>query len=142
MTQLTEVWLQGNSFSGPLPDFSLNTMLQNFSVRDNQITGPVPQSLTNLASLRVVNLTNNLLQGPVPEFEPSVAVDMINGTNSFCLSDTGNCDPRVSTLLSVAQSVGYPGGSLGVGKGTILARSGWGSVVLPMETSLLSIFRK
>lgn len=109
MTQLTEVWLQGNSFSGPLPDFSLNTVLQNFSVRDNQITGPVPQSLTNLASLRVVNLTNNLLQGPVPEFGPSVAVDMINGTNSFCLSDTGaDCDPRVSTLLSVAQSVGYP----------------------------------
>lgn len=117
MTQLTEVWLQGNSFSGPLPDFSLNTMLQNFSVRDNQITGPVPQSLTNLASLRVVNLTNNLLQGPVPEFEPSVAVDMINGTNSFCLNTGANCDPRVSTLLSVAQSVGYPVAFAGSWKG-------------------------
>ncbi|KAF5939384.1 hypothetical protein HYC85_023643 [Camellia sinensis] len=30
MTQLTEVWLQSNSFSGPLPDLSGLTMLQKF----------------------------------------------------------------------------------------------------------------
>ncbi|XP_058182775.1 receptor protein kinase TMK1-like [Rhododendron vialii] len=108
MTYLTEAWLHGNSFTGPLPDFSLTTMLQNLSVRDNQITGPVPETLTSLASLRVVNLTNNLLQGPSPRFGPSVAVD-IRGTNSFCLDEAGvGCDPRVDALLSVAQAVGYP----------------------------------
>ncbi|KAL6970046.1 mitogen activated protein kinase [Sarracenia purpurea var. burkii] len=109
MTQLTQVWLHTNSFSGPLPDFSLLTGLQNFSVRDNGITGPVPASFATLPSLRVVNLTNNLLQGPTPKFDSSVAVDMIAGTNRFCLSDPGvTCDPRVNTLLSIAQSVGYP----------------------------------
>ncbi|THG22700.1 hypothetical protein TEA_011567 [Camellia sinensis var. sinensis] len=109
MTQLTEVWLQSNSFSGPLPDLSGLTMLQNFSVRDCAVTGPVPDSFVNLPSLRVVNLTNNQLQGPTPKFPPSVGVDLIPGTNSFCLSDPGvPCDPRVNTLLLTAQSVGYP----------------------------------
>ncbi|KAL7163335.1 hypothetical protein ACSBR2_039433 [Camellia fascicularis] len=109
MTQLTEVWLQSNSFSGPLPDLSGLTMLQNFSVRDSAVTGPVPDSFVNLPSLRVVNLTNNQLQGPTPKFPPSVGVDLIPGTNSFCLSDPGVlCDRRVNTLLLTAQAVGYP----------------------------------
>ncbi|KAA8532433.1 hypothetical protein F0562_032466 [Nyssa sinensis] len=109
MTQLTEVWLQSNSFSGPLPDFSGLNQLQNLSLRDNILTGPVPASLVNLPSLNTVNLTNNMLQGPTPNFSSSVAVDMVAGTNSFCLSVPGvACDPRVNTLLSIAQSVGYP----------------------------------
>ncbi|CAI9756979.1 unnamed protein product [Fraxinus pennsylvanica] len=43
MTFLKEVWLHGNGFSGPLPDFS---GLKNMeSLRDNSFTGPVPLSL-------------------------------------------------------------------------------------------------
>ncbi|CAL5396841.1 unnamed protein product [Camellia sinensis] len=109
MTQLNQVWLHSNSFSGPLPELSGLTGLQNFSVRDNRITGLVPVSLVNLPSLKVVNLTNNLFQGPTPKFHALVAVDMTIGTNSFCLSDPGvGCDSRVNTLLTIAQSVGYP----------------------------------
>ncbi|KAA8529840.1 hypothetical protein F0562_034391 [Nyssa sinensis] len=109
MTQLTEVWLQSNSFSGPLPDFSGLQQLQNLSVRDNSLTGPVPASLVDLPSLKTLNLTNNMLQGPTPKFSSSVGVDLIADTNRFCLSQPGvACDPRVNVLLSVAQSVGYP----------------------------------
>lgn len=108
MTQLTEAWLQTNLFSGPLPDFSGLNELQNLSVRDNSLTGPVPPSLIALQSLKVVNLSNNLLQGPPPKFDKSVAVDM-TGDNSFCSKNPGDsCDPRVNLLLAVAESVGYP----------------------------------
>nr|XP_043639976.1 receptor protein kinase TMK1-like [Erigeron canadensis] len=108
MTQLTQVWLHGNHFSGPLPDFSGLTELQNLSLRDNSLTGPVPESLLGLQSLKVVNLTNNLFQGPTPNFDKAVAVD-IGGINSFCLPDPGvACDDRVNKLLMVAKSVGYP----------------------------------
>ncbi|KAK4423360.1 Receptor protein kinase TMK1 [Sesamum alatum] len=108
MTQLAEVWLHGNSFSGPIPDLSALTQLQNLSLRDNALTGPVPESLVGLKSLKVVNLTNNMLQGKTPKFSGSVQVDM-SGINSFCLSDPGvECDPRVNILLNVAGDVGYP----------------------------------
>ncbi|XP_057960882.1 receptor protein kinase TMK1-like [Malania oleifera] len=108
MTMLKEVWLHSNSFSGPLPDFSGLTGLQSLSLRDNQLTGIVPPSLISLPSLKIVNLTNNLLQGEMPNFDKSVAVD-IAGTNSFCLPSAGeSCDPQVSILIDIAGSVGYP----------------------------------
>ncbi|KAG9140303.1 hypothetical protein Leryth_023933 [Lithospermum erythrorhizon] len=108
-TGLKQVWLQGNSFTGPLPDFSGFVQLEDFSVRDNSVTGPVPDSLTKVDTLKVVNLTNNLLQGPTPQFDKSVGVDMRDGANSFCLSDPGvTCDPRVNVLLDVVKYLGYP----------------------------------
>ncbi|XP_057721039.1 receptor protein kinase TMK1 [Arachis stenosperma] len=107
MTSLTQVWLHQNSFSGPLPDFSGFQNLEDLSLRDNSFTGPVPPSLQSLKSLKVVNLTNNLLQGPVPVFGSGVVVDM-SGLNSFCLTKPGNCDSRVNALLSIVRSMGYP----------------------------------
>ncbi|KAG7563259.1 Protein kinase-like domain superfamily [Arabidopsis suecica] len=109
MTSLVEVSLQGNKFSGPIPDLSGLLSLRVFNVRENQLTGVVPQSLIRLNSLTTVNLTNNLLQGPTPLFGKSVGVDIFNNTNSFCTSIAGEaCDPRVDTLVSVAESFGYP----------------------------------
>lgn len=110
MTSLTEVWLHMNQFSGPIPDLSGLTSMRNFSVRDNQLTGIVPLSLVNLPSLYIVNLTNNLLQGPTPSFDTkSVNVDMKPGSNSFCLDTPGvDCDSQVNTLLSIVESMGYP----------------------------------
>ncbi|KAG8382673.1 hypothetical protein BUALT_Bualt05G0101700 [Buddleja alternifolia] len=108
MTGLTEVWLQGNAFSGPLPDFTPLVGLQNLSLRGNGLTGPVPDSLAGLTSLRVVNLTNNMLQGKTPEFSRSVQLDMRADSNSFCLPDPGvECDSRVTNLLNVDRNLGY-----------------------------------
>lgn len=108
MTVLKEIWLHSNSFSGPLPDFSGLDGLESLSVRDNSFTGPVPLSLVNLKSLKVVNLTNNLLQGAMPLFNSSVSVDMVKDSNSFCLPEPGECDPRVNTLLSIGEAMNYP----------------------------------
>ncbi|GLT57675.1 hypothetical protein SLA2020_306300 [Shorea laevis] len=108
MTMLKEVWLHSNRFTGPLPDFSGLSDLQSLSLRDNKFTGPVPVSLVNLKSLQVVNLTNNLLQGPMPEFEKSVSVDMVKDSNSFCLPTPGDCDSKVNNLLSIVKLMDYP----------------------------------
>ncbi|XP_038874365.1 receptor protein kinase TMK1-like [Benincasa hispida] len=109
MTNLQEIWLHLNQFSGPLPDFSNLQGLVHLSLRDNQLTGIVPLSLVNLKSLMVVNLTNNMLQGPTPVFSPNVKLDMRPASNKFCLDSPGKpCDPRVNALLSVAQSMGFP----------------------------------
>lgn len=129
MTFLKELWLHSNLFSGPLPDFSGLKNLETLSLRDNLLTGPVPLSLVNLESLKVVNLTNNFLQGPIPNFNDSVSVDMSNGTNSFCLPKTGDCDLRVDLLLSIVKSMVTLESFLRIGKEITHALIGWGSLV-------------
>ncbi|RZC70233.1 hypothetical protein C5167_033352 [Papaver somniferum] len=108
MKSLSQVWLQTNKFSGPLPDFTNLSNLKELNLRDNLFTGPVPSSLTGLKSLQILSLTNNQLQGPVPEFDSSVKLDLKVETNSFCKSTPGDCDHRVNVLLSFAKSLGYP----------------------------------
>ncbi|XP_034911267.1 receptor protein kinase TMK1 isoform X2 [Populus alba] len=109
MTSLKEIWLQGNYFTGPLPDLSGLISLEDLNLRDNSLTGVVPPSLLNISTLRVVNFTNNKLQGPTPSFARTVDVDMIPGTNNFCLDNPGvPCDATVNVLLSVAKNFGYP----------------------------------
>lgn len=108
MTALTNVTLQGNNFSGPIPDFSGLVSLKSFNVRENQLTGIVPSFFTELQSLSDVALGNNLLQGPTPRFKAYIKLDM-SGLNSFCLDTPGtSCDPRVNTLLSIVEAFGYP----------------------------------
>ncbi|XP_008220934.1 PREDICTED: receptor protein kinase TMK1-like [Prunus mume] len=108
MTNLHEVWLHGNSFTGPIPDFSKLSNLASLSLRDNKFTGVVPASLVSLNSLTTVNLTNNMLQGPMPKFGDGVKVDM-TGLNSFCNDKPGSdCNPFVNILLSIVKDMGYP----------------------------------
>lgn len=103
MTSLVEFDIRGNFFSGPIPDLSGLQNLSLFNVKDKQLTGLVPPSLTVLQNLTVVNLTNNYFQGPMPLFKNSVAVDAIASASSFCQEAPGTpCDPRVHTLIYIA----------------------------------------
>ncbi|ONK65326.1 uncharacterized protein A4U43_C07F35970 [Asparagus officinalis] len=108
MGGLEELWLHSNGFSGPLPDFSNLTNLRDLQLRDNQFTGIVPQSLVSLKGLERLTLTNNLLQGPVPAFGKIKKLDFNPDTESFCKPEGGDCDPRVSSLLSIVKSFDYP----------------------------------
>ncbi|CAN1312656.1 Receptor protein kinase TMK1 [Linum perenne] len=106
MTHLIELDLQGNNFTGPIPDFS--GPLEILNLRENKLTGIVPASLTKISSLKIVNLTNNFLQGPTPKFNSSVEAD-IKEINRFCLDKAGaECDIRVNNLLSAVEGFGYP----------------------------------
>ncbi|KAL8515869.1 hypothetical protein ACS0TY_014533 [Phlomoides rotata] len=107
MTQLSQVWLHANLFSGGIPDLSNCTNLFDIQLRDNSFTGVLPPSLMNLPKLVNISLQNNRLQGPIPVF-PSTVKASIGDTNSFCSDKPGPCDPQVSTLLDVAKSLGYP----------------------------------
>ncbi|WVZ60286.1 hypothetical protein U9M48_010332 [Paspalum notatum var. saurae] len=109
MTSLEQLWLQSNAFTGPLPDFSGLDSLWDLQLRDNQLTGPVPDSLVKLKALKKVTLTNNLLQGPMPQFPADLKVDMDATSERFCSQEPGKpCDPRVSLLLEVAAGFMYP----------------------------------
>ncbi|KAJ0988932.1 hypothetical protein J5N97_007288 [Dioscorea zingiberensis] len=107
-TQLSMVWLQSNGFTGPIPDVSNLTSLLSFNVRDNDLTGVVPQSLLDCPTLTNATLSNNKLQGPFPQFtSTTVKLDVDKG-NNFCSKSPGPCDSRVMILLSIASGLGYP----------------------------------
>ncbi|KAI3472724.1 hypothetical protein Pfo_028088 [Paulownia fortunei] len=62
MTQLNEVWLHANKFSGPIPDLSACTELSDLQLR------------IMLSPLQNVALQNNKFQGPMPSFPRGVQV--------------------------------------------------------------------
>ncbi|KAL5784278.1 hypothetical protein ACOSQ2_006670 [Xanthoceras sorbifolium] len=110
MTQLRQVWLHKNQFTGPIPDLSKCESLFDLSLRDNQLTGVVPDSVISLPALVNVSLQNNKLQGPYPAFPSSVQKVSID-TNDYCLSNSQAgkpCDPQVTTMLEIAGAMGYP----------------------------------
>ncbi|CAI9762201.1 unnamed protein product [Fraxinus pennsylvanica] len=107
MTQLSQVWLHDNAFTGPIPDLSKCINLFDLQLRENQFTGLVPASLNSLPKLENITLQNNKLQGPIPEFRKGVQVTL-GTTNSFCKDTAGPCDPQVTSLLDVAGAIGYP----------------------------------
>ncbi|KAI8523302.1 hypothetical protein RHMOL_Rhmol13G0062800 [Rhododendron molle] len=107
MPELTQVWLHLNQFSGPIPDLSECTSIFDLSLRNNELTGPVPVSLTTLPKLVNVSLQNNRLQGQEPSFADGVQVSL-GTTNSFCNPSPGPCDSQVNLLLEVAGALGYP----------------------------------
>ncbi|KAM7280498.1 hypothetical protein ACFE04_007632 [Oxalis oulophora] len=108
MTALNQAWLHRNDFTGPIPDLSQCTSLTDLQLRDNQLTGIVPQTLIKLPSLLNISLANNNLQGPQPVFPSNVQKVVVDGTNNFCTKDGTPCDPQVNTLLEIAGGFGYP----------------------------------
>lgn len=107
MSQLAQVWLHANAFSGPIPDLSKCVSLFDLQLRDNQLTGVIPASLFPLPKLVNISLQNNKLQGPYPNFRNDVEVTL-GTTNRFCNTKPGPCDPQVTALLAIAGALGYP----------------------------------
>ncbi|KAH0992527.1 hypothetical protein GBA52_004010 [Prunus armeniaca] len=108
MTQLNQVWLHKNQFTGPIPDISKSETLFDLQLRDNLLTGIVPTTLMSSTAIQNVSLDNNKLQGPLHVFGSIVTKATFDGTNSFCQTKPGPCDPQVNTLLEVAGALAYP----------------------------------
>ncbi|GMN46045.1 hypothetical protein TIFTF001_015232 [Ficus carica] len=84
---LRNLYLQGNFFSGEIPEFltslpdlvRLNLALNNFS-------GEIPPSFNNLTRLRTLFLENNQLSGPIPDLKLpdlaqfNVSNNLLNGS--------------------------------------------------------------
>ncbi|KAK1563126.1 hypothetical protein Q3G72_022753 [Acer saccharum] len=66
LSKLVELWLDGNSLTGSIPDFSICPDLKIIHLENNQLTGELPSSLANLPNLRELYVQNNMLSGTVP----------------------------------------------------------------------------
>lgn len=64
---LDHIVLQGNKFTGPIPDAFLNSSyLLTLDMRDNLLSGTIPYSFDALSNLRVLLLGSNQLNGSIP----------------------------------------------------------------------------
>ncbi|CAM8973276.1 unnamed protein product [Rhodiola kirilowii] len=66
LSDLVELWLDGNSLQGPIPDFGGCTHLKIIHLENNQLTGELPSYLSNLPNLRELYVQNNMLTGKIP----------------------------------------------------------------------------
>ncbi|KAF7823189.1 receptor-like kinase TMK3 [Senna tora] len=106
MTFLTQVWLHGNQFTGTIPENIGNlTSLVDLNLNGNQISGLIPESLANM-ELKVLDLNNNRLMGPIPKFK---AANYSCKSNVFCETEPGlECAPEVTALIDFLGSLNYP----------------------------------
>lgn len=106
MVLLTQLWLHGNQFTGPIPDSIASlTSLKELNVNNNLLVGLIPPGLSTL-NLQSLDLGNNLFMGPVPKFN---AASINYKSNSFCQNVPGvDCDPSVNALLDFLRLVDYP----------------------------------
>ncbi|KAL7135266.1 hypothetical protein ABFS83_11G082200 [Erythranthe nasuta] len=66
MGRLTELWLDGNSFIGTIPNMSDLVNLKILHLENNQLTGSLPSYLGKLPYLQELYVQNNSLSGEIP----------------------------------------------------------------------------
>ncbi|XP_027922141.1 probable LRR receptor-like serine/threonine-protein kinase At1g67720 [Vigna unguiculata] len=66
MEALTELWLDGNLLSGPLPDMSKLINLKIVHLENNKLSGRLPSYLGSLPSLQALFIQNNSFSGEIP----------------------------------------------------------------------------
>ncbi|KAL5995650.1 hypothetical protein ACLOJK_025716 [Asimina triloba] len=83
LTHLTNLTLAGNNLSGPLPSLFLSnlTSLKLLNISNNRFSGPFASQIP--PSLEILDVYNNDLAGPLPVFPPAKLRHLCLGGNFF-----------------------------------------------------------
>ncbi|KAE8706052.1 putative LRR receptor-like serine/threonine-protein kinase [Hibiscus syriacus] len=104
LSGLVEIWLDGNFFTGPIPDFTGCVDLKIIHLENNRLTGELPSSLMNLPNLRELDVQNNMLSGRVPSGLLSKNLSL-NYAGNINLHEGGGKSKHLGTII-VGSSVG------------------------------------
>jgi Leucine-rich repeat (LRR) protein len=97
--RVAQVYLSGNNLSGPLPS-SLSTLLgmTDLDLSFNALTGTIPTALGSLVNLNSISLSNNNLTGAIP------ALNTLSNLTSFDFSNNSlsGIIPAISSLTNLS----------------------------------------
>lgn len=84
MGSLKKLWLDHNQFSGKLPEsLTQHRSLIELHAENNQFSGNIPQ-LKDGSSITSINLSNNKLEGQIPESYSKFGPDAFGGNDGVC----------------------------------------------------------
>ncbi|XP_047331848.1 receptor-like protein 53 [Impatiens glandulifera] len=63
LPNLVAIWLDNNMLSGALPSILPNSMLSSISIPRNNLSGPIPHTISNLKELHEIDLSFNNFDG-------------------------------------------------------------------------------
>ncbi|KAL0720932.1 hypothetical protein Bca4012_035531 [Brassica carinata] len=92
LTGLVELWLDGNSLTGQIPDFSRH-------LENNRLTGKIPSPLAKLPNLTEVYLQNNMLSGKIPSGLKTV---VSNFTGNINLKEGGDKGKKLGVITGAS----------------------------------------
>ncbi|XP_016462155.1 pollen receptor-like kinase 3 [Nicotiana tabacum] len=88
MGSLKKIWFSKNKFSGPIPESLANLKyLLELHLESNEFSGPIPSF--SQASLTSIDLSNNKLQGEIPQSMSRFGADPFKGNNELCGKQLG-----------------------------------------------------
>ncbi|KMS97021.1 hypothetical protein BVRB_7g179680 [Beta vulgaris subsp. vulgaris] len=102
---LIELWLDGNSLNGSVPDFSGCPNLKIIHLENNQLTGSVPSSLGDLQNLKELYLQNNRLSGKMPSNLGSDLVSNFSGNVNLRKASSGTSQTGIIVGSSIGAAV-------------------------------------
>ncbi|KAK9920819.1 hypothetical protein M0R45_029364 [Rubus argutus] len=97
LSGLVELWLDGNSLTGPIPDFTGCVDLKIIHLEKNQLTGGLPSSFMGLPSLKELYVQNNMLSGNIPSGLDDNVV--LNYTGNINLRKGGRTGSRTNIII-------------------------------------------
>ncbi|MBA0804600.1 hypothetical protein Gohar_004173, partial [Gossypium harknessii] len=103
-TNATDVILDENSFSGPIPENigALMPRLQKLYVSRNHLSGRIPPSMCDIEGLNIISLRNNKLSGELPNCWHRLmlwGIDISNNSLTGNIPNSFGFLPSLSVLL-------------------------------------------
>ncbi|KAK7270596.1 hypothetical protein RJT34_25885 [Clitoria ternatea] len=84
LPNLKALYLSYNHFSGDIPDDLFATLykLRKLCLADNEFTGKIPSSIAKLPNLLILRLESNKFRGEIPQFRNTARLRIINLSNN------------------------------------------------------------
>ena len=110
LTNLVKLDLDSNKFTGGVLSLQSLMLLNELSLRDNQFTGTLPLSFSNLVNISLFDVSMNRFSGLLPNFQhfsmnnvnPARVVDLSDGNFSINSIPLFNVVNRLSGVLNVS----------------------------------------